>query len=38
MVVVFETMAFEHAAGICLNYDENTWDRQSRCWQTVLRF
>ena len=31
-------MAFEHVAGICLNYDENTFQRQSTCYQAVLRF
>ena len=31
-------MAFEHIAAISLNYDEDTCDRQSTCYQTVLRF
>ena len=30
-------MAFEPVVGSYLNYDENTWNRQSRCCQTVLR-
>ena len=38
MFAVFETMAFEHDAGNSLNYDENTCERQLRCYQTVLRF
>ena len=38
MFVVFEIMAFEHVAGNFLNYDENTCDGQSMCYQTVLRF
>ena len=38
MLRVFEIMAFEHIAGISLNYDKNTCDRQSTCYQTVLRF
>ena len=31
-------MAFEHVAGISLNYDENTCDRQSTYCQRILRF
>ena len=31
-------MAFERAAGICRNYDKNRSDRQSTCYQRVLRF
>ena len=31
-------MAFEHGAGISLNYDKNTCDQQSTCFQTVLMF
>ena len=38
MFPVFETMAFEYDAGNSLNYDKNTCERQSRCYQTVLRF
>ena len=38
MFKVFEIMAFGHVAGISLNYDQNTCDPQSMCYQTVLRF
>ena len=31
-------MASEDVVGNSLNYDENSWDRQSRCYQKVLRF
>ena len=31
-------MAIEHVAQISLNYDENTCDRETRSYQTVLRF
>ena len=37
MFIVFEIMAFEHIWGISLNSEENTWERQSTCYQTVLR-
>ena len=37
MFSVCERMAFEHVAGNSLNYDENTCDLQSPCYQTVLR-
>ena len=35
---VLEIMAFEALAGTYLNYDENTCDRGSTCYQTILRF
>ena len=38
MAAVIEIMAFGHVAGNYLNYNENTCDRQSTCYQTVLRF
>ena len=38
MFRVFEIMVFEHADGISFHYDDNTCDRQSMCYQTVLRF
>ena len=38
MFPVFEIMAFQYVAGISLNYDENTCNRQSLCYQTVLTF
>ena len=38
MFRIFEIMAFEHVAGIALNYDDNTCDWQSTIYQTVLRF
>ena len=31
-------MAFEHVAGISLNYDKQICERQSTCYQKVLRF
>ena len=31
-------MAFQHVSGISLNSEENTFERQSTCYQTVLRF
>ena len=34
----FEIMAFEHVSGIFLKHDKNTCERQSTCYQTVLRF
>ena len=34
----FEITAFELVVGISLFYDKNTCDRQSMCYQTVLRF
>ena len=36
--MVFEIMVFEHASGISLNYDGNTCERQSTCYERVLRF
>ena len=36
--LVYEIMEFEPVAGTYLNYEENTCDRQSTCYQTVLRF
>ena len=38
MFTLFEIMTFAHLAGISLNYDLNTCDWQSTCYQTVLRF
>ena len=38
MAAVFEIMAFEHFAENSLNFDENTSDRESTCYKTVLRF
>ena len=38
MFRVFEIMVFEHVAQSSLNYDENMCDRQSICYQIVLRF
>ena len=38
MFAVFEIIAFEYFAGNSLNYEENTCDRQSMCYQPVLRF
>ena len=35
---VFEIMAFEHVPGIYVNYDKQTCERQSRCYETVLTF
>ena len=34
----FVENAFEPVVGIYLNYEENTCDRHSTCYQTVLRF
>ena len=31
-------MTFQHVSGISLNYDDNIWERQSRCYKTVLKF
>ena len=31
MFAAFKTMAFEHVAGNSLNYEENTFERQSTC-------
>ena len=38
LFLVLGIMAFEPLAGIFLNSDENTCDRQSMCYQTALRF
>ena len=38
MFSIFEGMTFDDVAGISLDYAENTCDRQSTCYQTVLRF
>ena len=38
MLKVFERMAFKRLAGISLTYDENTYDRQSTSYETVLIF
>ena len=38
MFFVFEIKPFEPPAGISLIYEENTCDRQSTCYQTLLRF
>ena len=38
MVLVLEIIAFDHVAVNSLNYDENTCDKQSTCYETVLRF
>ena len=38
MLSAFEITAFELVVGISLFYDKNTCDRQSMCYQTVLRF
>ena len=37
-LLVLEIMAFEPLAGTYLSYEMNTSNRQSRCYQTVLRF
>ena len=37
MFAIFEIMALEHVAENSLNYDENTCDGQSTCYQKVLR-
>ena len=36
--LVLEIMAFERVVGIYLNYDKNTCDGKSTCYQAVLRF
>ena len=38
MFAVFEIMAFEHFPEISPTYHENTCDRHSKSYQTVLRF
>ena len=38
MFFVFEIIALKPFPGISLIHDENTCDRQSTCYQTVLRF
>ena len=38
MLRVLEIMAFKQVAGTSLNSDENTFYRQSTCYETVLRF
>ena len=38
MLSLFVIIALEPVAGISLNYDENTYDRQSLCYQGILRF
>ena len=38
MFSAFEIIAFEPVVTIFPIYDENTCDRQSTCYQTVLRF
>ena len=38
MFSVSEIIAFESVAEISLIYDQNTCDRHSACYQTVLRF
>ena len=38
MIRVFEVMAFEQVSWISLNYDENTFERQSTYYERVLRF
>ena len=38
MFRVYNMMLFEYIVEISLNYDENTCDRQSTCYQTVLGF
>ena len=35
--LVLEIMVFEPVVEIYLNYDDNTYDRQSSYYQTVLR-
>ena len=34
----FEIMTFKHVAGSSRNSDENTFYRQSKCYQAVVRF
>ena len=36
--LLLERMAFERVAGTYQNYEENTYDRQSACYQAVLIF
>ena len=38
MVLVLGIIAFEPIVGTYLNYEENTCERQSTCYQTILRF
>ena len=38
MFAIFETIAFEHVVGNSFNYEDNTCDPESTCYQTVLRF
>ena len=38
MFPLSQIIGFESVAGIYLIYDENTCDRQSTCYQTVVRF
>ena len=38
MFLVFVILAFEPVMGISLKYEEDTSDRQSTCYQTVLTF
>ena len=38
MLKIYEIMAFEHVAGIPLNYDQNPRHRQSTRYQIVLSF
>ena len=38
MFSVIEIIAFERVTAIAIKYDENTCDRQSACYQTVLSF
>ena len=35
---IFEVIAFEAVTGIFLNYDKNASDRQSTCYETLVRF
>ena len=38
MFSLFDIIAFETVAGVFFIFDENTCDRQSTCYQTILRF
>ena len=38
MLRAFDIMALKHVAGTSLNSDDNTFYRQSKCYQAVLRF
>ena len=38
MFRLFEIMPFQQVSWISLNYHENSCERQSTCYQTVLRF